>query len=945
MPALVGLMALAPLIAKSRLRLPLTQAMEFSFVAFLALTPGIGEQFFILPAIWGSLSLSPWHWVYTLAAAVFLAGSPRNIHLPLPSIWNTVWLAATIWLLSYCVVWRARPSFNAARAPRRALHWLLLAVILLIAAFLRVYQLDRLSPGAYYDDAASSILMQVSGGRPTFIQPFSRREFFFDVLAWGMMRLIGSTVFALRLTSALVGVAGAALTYGLAREMFEDEPSHVSFARGAWGNWLGLFAAALVATSLWQVTLSRSGFRAVMLPILQSALLLTLWRGLRRDNRKWTLAAWVCGGFVIYAYLAAWLVPWAMALYGVLLLLGLRLVQCENFASRVRSALLILIPVIAMLPDFFADSVALPPSLRGISLMPLIYFVPALGLVAVVELTLGTRNRWWYQALVSAVLLVVLGGSAANTFQNYFVRRVPQPSSYYENNQDIADLARYLGALGGDRKLYVGVPDYRDRSAEPLARNVAPIKWMQGSEALVFPPGSAVYAWPHAVLPEESWLARFLPPQLRLGSQSGPDGTFAYLVYARENPPEIAPSHLLSMSVGGMISLMGYDVLRERPSGGKTDVAIYWRVLRKAARDDYTAFITLDDLQGMRWAESGSAAYPSAQWEPGEIVAERLRVQTQDGTPPGQYWLKLGWWSAATGQRLPLLNEQGQSVGTTVSVGPFAVTRRVRPLDVSALNIPRRLNIDFGGLALLGFDQSPAPVRPGEPVFLALDWQARSSLPDRVVTLQLRSADQRAIILYRGGPVHGTYPTSQWTEGETIVDRMALRVPLDALAGAYALQVSVDDFPAQVLGRVDVQAVARNWTPPLTSHSMSVTLGAQVTLVGYEAERRGNSVEVELHWQAAREMSENYTVFAHLVDTSGAVRAQHDGEPVDGTYPTTLWWPGEFVKDTFAIPLPPDLPPGDYALRVGMYVAETGTRLPVAGNGDYVVLAQVNLSR
>jgi hypothetical protein len=85
-------------------------------------------------------------------------------------------------------------------------------------------------------------------------------------------------------------------------------------------------------------------------------------------------------------------------------------------------------------------------------------------------------------------------------------------------------------------------------------------------------------------------------------------------------------------------------------------------------------------------------------------------------------------------------------------------------------------------------------------------------------------------------------------------------------------------------------------------------------------------------------------VFVHLVDKDGIVRSQKDNAPVNDTYPTSLWQPGEFVTDTYKLPLLPDLPPGDYAIKVGMYLAETGARLQVAGDGDLVELGKVSIA-
>jgi len=108
---------------------------------------------------------------------------------------------------------------------------------------------------------------------------------------------------------------------------------------------------------------------------------------------------------------------------------------------------------------------------------------------------------------------------------------------------------------------------------------------------------------------------------------------------------------------------------------------------------------------------------------------------------------------------------------------------------------------------------------------------------------------------------------------------------------------------------------------------------------------RSQTVMLTLYWQAVGEMDTDYTVFAHLVDGKGTVWGQHDSVPMNGTHPTTLWQPGEFVTDAHLLALPPDLPPGDYALEVGLYQVETGLRLAVAGSGDKVTLDKFSLAR
>jgi hypothetical protein len=88
-------------------------------------------------------------------------------------------------------------------------------------------------------------------------------------------------------------------------------------------------------------------------------------------------------------------------------------------------------------------------------------------------------------------------------------------------------------------------------------------------------------------------------------------------------------------------------------------------------------------------------------------------------------------------------------------------------------------------------------------------------------------------------------------------------------------------------------------------------------------------------------MEESYTVFTHLVTPDGALSGQQDNPPLGGTYPTNLWLSGEVVVDRYEITVAADAGPGAHRLEVGMYVAQTGTRLPVDGRGDDAVVLQV----
>ncbi|MBN1889252.1 MAG: glycosyltransferase family 39 protein [Thermoflexales bacterium] len=946
--------------------------------------------------------------------------------------------------------WRLAP-------PPRAWAWLLLTLILWAALFLRTHDLPHVPPGPFYDEASAAILAaEVANGAswPIFIRGYTGHEVLYYYVAGLVMRLVDTSYFSLRLASALLGCLTVLTAYLLARELFEDEPLVES-------HWLGLFAAALMASSFWHVSVSRYGFRAIALPPVQALMFWALWRGLRRADWRWLLAGGGLCGLVAYTYLSSRIVPvglavvWGMLLladlsqwrrwlaqlglfalpaalvfaplglfflnnpdtFGVrmsqisafesgdwpaalaqsslralelftlrgdpqlrfnipdmpmfggvlaglfylgLLVVAVRLVQGGGFRGRVRYGLLVVWPLVMLIPSILAEPYEVPHSLRSMGLMPMIFFVPGLGFLSV----LGAVQRFWppprkllVTGLAAGLVALSLGTGLVSTFQNYFFKWALQPRLYYDDHGDIADMARYLDKLPDDgRRLYVGAPDYRSPTVAALAHNYADMKWMTGSLVFVFSPQPALYAWPHACLPDNFWLERFFSPSSRLVQAPGPDeaGAPAYIVHSLDSLPPLSPTHPLQANFANIVQAIGFEVLRERPSGGQTDVLLYWQVLSPPDQSDYNLFARLYDRWGMEWGKDMSFDYPSEQWTPDEVIVQRVRVQTEDGIPPGQYHLEVGWWSASTGQRMPLLDEGGNFAGTALTVGPVPVTRRVRPLDPNTLGMARRLGADLGGLLLLGYSQWPAVAQQGGHVFVSLYWQmpedAAPGSDHRVrVTLQAAGEGGQAFATSVDGPVHGTYPTSQWEPGEVVADRLALRVPADAPPGAYTVHVQVDELAPQPLGELNVEAVDRLWSQPQVDWPVSATLGSQIKLVGYRLDSSrlspGQSIQLELVWQSLVPADEGYTVFVHLLDASGALRGQKDNPPVNGTYPTTLWQPGEFVLDRYEIALPPDLPPGEYTLQTGMYLPGSGQRLAVSGGSDGVTSDGVVLGK
>jgi uncharacterized membrane protein len=128
--------------------------------------------------------------------------------------------------------------------------------------------------------------------------------------------------------------------------------------------------------------------------------------------------------------------------------------------------------------------------------------------------------------------------------------------------------------------------------------------------------------------------------------------------------------------------------------------------------------------------------------------------------------------------------------------------------------------------------------------------------------------------------------------------------------------------------------------PPI-QYSVEANLGNQVKLLGYalatETVRPGEPLVLTLYWQATAPMETIYTVFTHIIDERGTIKAQRDGLPVEGTRLSTHWRSGEIVVDPYEIMVGPEVAPGKYTIEVGIYQLESGQRLEVIGTDGQVL--------
>lgn len=129
---------------------------------------------------------------------------------------------------------------------------------------------------------------------------------------------------------------------------------------------------------------------------------------------------------------------------------------------------------------------------------------------------------------------------------------------------------------------------------------------------------------------------------------------------------------------------------------------------------------------------------------------------------------------------------------------------------------------------------------------------------------------------------------------------------------------------------------------------------AAVEIPSTDIVQAGDSLPINIYWQATGTLPNRYKVFVHVVGeayneaSNNNVWGQQDQEPQGGASPTTTWIDGDIIVDQYNIPINPDAPAGTYQVVVGMYLPLGGGRLPAisasgAPQGDTVQIMEFRI--
>lgn len=419
-----------------------------------------------------------------------------------------------------------------------------------------------------------------------------------------------------------------------------------------------------------------------------------------------------------------------------------------------------------------------------------------------------------------------------------------------------------------------------------------------------------------------------------------------YRLPAEASFAALEPSQPLEAAFGGQLALTGFALasptVQYRQEAG---LALRWRALQIPAQD-YHLSLTLEDGAGRRWGQrdlplADASGAPTAAWAAGQEVWTRVSLPLEAGAPPGDYIVAARVYALADLQPLAVASPQALD-GHSLRLATLRVARAEIPPRPEELPAQQALDRLLGEEAqLLGYSLDRASLAAGEAFTLTLFWRCLRTSAQPYLWEWTLAREGQVWQAWQAAPAGEGYPSNLWEPDEVLRYPYHLALSPDLPSGEYALRLAPVDAAsgarlaeaATVVTALPVAARERLWEAPPLGHAQPARLGEEIALLGYDLAtthlRPGEAAALTLYWQALRAPAEDYTVFLHLLDEGGALRAQQDQPPTNGARPTSGWAAGEVLADGIVLPIPNETPPGRYRLQVGMYRPANGERLPV----------------
>ncbi len=867
---------------------------------------------------------------------------------------------------------------NSRRQGR--LHTVLLLSLILTAAWFRLWRLPEVPPGFWRDEvynAMDALWMLETRSPQLFFVGNTGREPMLHYLGAVSMAVLGATPYAFRLVPALVGILTIPLMYRWIVTLFARDPDRY---------WLALLAAAGLAFSLWHVVMSRSGYRAGLVPFFVIVISYLFWQGWTRRSMLHILGAGLALGISQYTYISARVLPlifggFALAwfIFGKKRTASLANSTVQN-PNRIRPVGL---TEIGTRYQTMSPQKALWLGLGLIAAVSFLIFLP-LGLFFWQNPT-AFFSRTRDISIVNQAARVSAPVSTVLTAQLFDALRV-----FYDGGKDPNWRHTLVGYPGFDWLTRVGfwlglllaVKHFRRPRymwllvcllglwLPALLSSVGTLRlsgFLVPYYALMSVGLLAVIRWLAGRLPGHStarWSRGALVALVMVvsGSLTG------YNYFVRwSNEPEVYRQFM-----GPLVDLARYLADKSRTHDLLIPFELY--------SDPNSRFFLADEFVEVDTPPTVNPIRPALLVDP--LYSAEVAARS---TPYAYVWLTR---PASSGQgfayvlpphqqiSLEALAPTGEIVnfqrepGGQLYARLIAIESAAPALALAERKVKHAADYNWEQqIRLIGYEVFPEQVQPGQSPVLNLYWQSLVGQPFSYnIFVQLIDGQGSAVAQWTD-----VYLSDQhrWRSGHVTPTQHRLWLSPEATPGPYLVRVGLFDpttrqrvpvytAHGEALGdqvRLGLFYVSTDKIDPrqpqtVLQAKLGQAPGDQIRLLGYTLSPLPDPptfMPVRLYWQSEQGVNKDYTVFVQLLDAAGQLVTSWDSQPLAGNYPTSFWRPGEIIVDEIELPLPESLAPGDYRLVTGMYDFATGQRLPTFGANDrplpdnLIVLRQTRL--
>jgi 4-amino-4-deoxy-L-arabinose transferase-like glycosyltransferase len=160
---------------------------------------------------------------------------------------------------------------------------------------------------------------------------------------------------------------------------------------------------------------------------------------------------------------------------------------------------------------------------------------------------------------------------------------------------------------------------------------------------------------------------------------------FRWLIYSLDLVSAEQAQHSLAFRLGPSVWLRGFDsgavrgdespIILAQPGEAFT-LTLYWEAVEEV-ETSYTVFVHLVDAHDCIWSQRDSLPqggdFPTDAWFPGDVIVDPYSIVVPVGAPPGDYQLVAGMYEPTIGQRLPVFDAQGASLGDRANLARVTV--------------------------------------------------------------------------------------------------------------------------------------------------------------------------------------------------------------------------------------------------------------------------------